>query len=922
MYKNISTKIFSKFFLVVFFLLSATQNTYAIGGIGYNVPISQLSNCTSITNRSNFQQCTDGKYYDCSYQSGTTQQNWCKEIQENEAKGFDGGCSLTNFSFGGCFIYGISFIGGWILDKINWLLSWLVLMSSWVFDFTVYSTIVKFKQNFVNLQLNVSGDTLSYTNLGNGLLGQQASGLIEYVWGIIRDLLNVFIFLLIIYSAVQSMFEGFENTRQKFVWLLVFSIVVNFSLLFVKLAIDVSNIVALQAYTLAVKPAGTNDFIQFRTAANGQDSKSYGEYIMNSIDLNKILDKKIGAATAEKTLLDGVQGTLMFQLGRFIVYIGLIYILLFMSGVLIARAVNFLLAMILAPLIAVDIFFGTVGKNAGQGALNLAEKVRGLTKNIKNNFKEALVKGPLLIFIVFLIGVFADSIVGSGIMNEITRSTSNLPEMKNLDNTFTVSIFVFFKFAIFFALCRLLFKNLEELSSFGGTGMINKWGSQVANFALGRGLAGVGVLGRNTIGRAAASNNNVLGNSLARLNNGFTKMKSSENFIVRRVGNFGQKATTAVRTGNYDGRSGLTKLGKNVLDAAGAKDAVKNLNFGKSVEGGFEKRLGARVEKAAGRIKEDMENAGKGMMITKEMYKEAEKKTEVTFGGHKIQMDKLEGVLSDKSLSGASLGLTGDKLTKFDDALKKYRDNDPNILNEIEENRGKVIKKAEGDAKKDIKKEIKKQAVEGSWKRTGSTIPELAGDYGTRNRSSVKEGVRLAVAKRLKDEEKKEAGSAKKIVNFITGTFSSSVSSMYDDLNKVTQRQLKGLDPKDPKRKDIAEERDELAKSLKEFLGTIPKYYTTKPEDLEKQLKEFDTDSYKKVMDAKKKVHEHIIKTVSKITEEEGVDRELNTIIRNIGKRTTALAEMDDTYKKTKPEENHGPAKDGAAKTEKKSDGH
>lgn len=936
MYKNIFLKKYFKFFLVVCFFnisfLNFKQLVFAdmasdliaknCQNTGYASP--QNTNverwiCPSFTGNG-----TTEDYYVDKKTGQAVDQNLA------EAQGLTGkdlSCSIWRSGISELFVCVIDFIAGKILSGINWFLSYIVSFSSLVFDFTVYTTIVKFKQNFVDLKLNVSGDTISYTNVGVGLLGTQGASLIDYVWGIIRDTLNIFIFILVIYSAVRSMFEGFENTRKKFVWLLVFSIVVNFSLLFVKLAIDVSNIIALEAYTLAVKPAGTTDFIQFRTAAANQDSKSYGEYIMNSIDLNKILNKQTGIDINKSEQIQGIQSTFMFQLGRFIVYVGIIYILLFMSGVLIARAVNFLLAMVLAPLIAAEIFFSTVGKNAGSQTQELVKKIQGITRKTKNDFGEALVKGPLLIFVVFLIGVFADSIVGSGIANEITRSASSLGDVQNLGSVFSKSLSVFFKFAIFFALCQVLFSKLNDIaSSFGGSGMLSSWGSKFANATLGRSLAGLGVIGRNTLGRVASNPNGRIGGFLANANNRFTEMKSSENFLVRNIGKVGQKTTSSIRTGSYDGRSGLTKLGQNILKASGAKDAANAFNLGKSTEVGYEKLLGKRVEKAVDNIKGDIDAVKKGMVVTGKHIESAKK--EISIDGTSLKVSKFEGLMGDKNFmqqlktNPESIDLIKTELTKKDlEFLAGAAKGDSEILSKIDAARDKVGKKAEEYKNKDAKKiqdKIKEQVkrtvqpdanfIERNLARSGSNYGQLLGDSVTGNRSSVREGV----AQKFRESEvkgaKEDSKNKKKIVDFITNKFNGSVGDAMKDLKTVASKQIdavkrssKTKEEKDAEINKINEVQKEFEKELRVFVSSLPQFYTTKEDSLKRSLETFDKETYKKVMEEQKKIHEHIIEKVSELSKDPNAD--VTQMIRNIGKRTATLSSMDELYKKAKPEE-------------------
>jgi hypothetical protein len=202
-----------------------------------------------------------------------------------------------------------------------------------------------------------------------GILGVSNSavggnGLIYYLWGMLRDFLNIIILILVIYYAVYAMFEGFGDNVKSFITLLVFSIVVNFSLLAVRFAIDISNILTLQAYTLAVQPRGTATFEEFR-AKNGNSPSSIGEFILNSVDYSQLIVKTAGNAQA-KMFIEDISSTFMFQLGRFFILLGVIYLLFMITGILVSRVVAFVYAMLLASFIAAEYFLESMdtGKNS------------------------------------------------------------------------------------------------------------------------------------------------------------------------------------------------------------------------------------------------------------------------------------------------------------------------------------------------------------------------------------------------------------------------------------------------------------------------------------------------------------------------------------------------------------------------------
>jgi hypothetical protein len=601
------------------------------------------------------------------------------------------------FSLTDCVTSLANFFLGNLFKLINWFLSNLVWVASLAFDFMVYFTIVKFKANISNMEVGGVGSAIFGNNYG----------LVYYLWGAIRDFLNILIFIIIIYYAVRSMFDGFIETRRRFVFLLIFSIITNFSLLFVKLAIDISNIFALQAYTLAVQPAGTDSFSKFRSFSFESTSKveSFGEYLMNSVDLNRLNDDSNAPENVKAEIKD-MKDTFIFQLGRMIVYLGIIYILFFLAGSLLFRAGVFLISMITAPLIVFELFFDQFGKGSDSMIKELAENVKGVTKKFKNDFIDALIKGPVLIFAIFLIGVLAESIFSSGLLNTMQGNLSQMADSKMVHSSFAKSLFVFFKFAMFFVLCKIIIDKIGEIS--WGTGM-STVGKASANFLFGRSLGGAARLTgyglQNTLGRYASNSDSLLGRGINRLQAGTRDWRNADGSTwsgaaKRFLGGKIYNATGAIKTGSYDignlvkGRL-ATKSGTLVGSAVSGITGLKEGSFGKRVTDSFSDRDKAiessRVDK---RLKE-LEEIEKNYTFTEEELKGFKKKAQ---GDTKIddkvsqKLDVFKELLNNEgfvsALKGTALGTDfiheGTTYNKDEaDFFRKAINNDPEILVKI-----------------------------------------------------------------------------------------------------------------------------------------------------------------------------------------------------------------------------------------------
>lgn len=781
MLRNIPSKIFLCFLLC--FFIFVPSKTYAIAESEFTKGVAS-GKCTQ-TFSSSFSLVTnykcEGKDYVCNrYLSGRD----CQDASPS-------GCNVAwNFDAKQCMstIFGAIFSG--ILKVINWFLSYILWIASLAFDFIVYFTVAKFKTNFGNLQAG---------GLGTAVFGTNGEGLIYMLWGMIRDFLNILIFLTIIYAAVQSMFEGFENTRKKFISLLVFSIVANFSLLFVKVAIDISNILALQAYTLAVKPKGVNSFSDFRTSSIANGPSSYSEYIMNSVDLNDVVKKGVGTIEAQAEI-ENLQSTFMFQLGKMITMIGIIYILFFMCGLLLTRALVLLLSMILSPLIAADLFFKMVDKDDKLQAI--AKGVRNITEKIRGDFYDSLLKGPLLIFFLFMIGVLAESILSQGVISKMQTELGSMTDVKLAGPIFLQSIFVFFKFVLFFFLTQLLFNMLNNIKINGNNNSgsrLGKFGGNLANYAFGRGVAGLsragGAIGRNTIGRAANGNGR-FGGFLNDLDNNKTiaAWKSSENRLKNGLGNAIGGATKALRGGTYDARNS-NLLGKNlggklgdrinrtvrgIADPDKKDQDYKNISVGEARKLGFQEAIEERTKKSTEEMAKAIKEAGKDFRATKEEIDAVKADTKIKDSD--LTVSKLEEFLSNpdfkkqlienpQSIDLATNGISPSDLKILAGAANK----DPDILNKIQDANKQVSIKAEKkvEARRDKEREriideAKKTLKPDSGildrnKRTGSNYAELLGDALTGNRGTIQESAVVALNTGIsKDVDSKNKEGIKK----------------------------------------------------------------------------------------------------------------------------------------------------------------
>jgi hypothetical protein len=110
--------------------------------------------------------------------------------------------------------------------------SWLLAASGWLLDSVFMKTVVNLKAT-----LKPAGDNSGFY------------GVIRLVWGIFRDLINMsFIFLLLSASIKTIIFADTTGLKKTITNIVIVALLMNFSLFFVELAIDVSNNFAVTIY--------------------------------------------------------------------------------------------------------------------------------------------------------------------------------------------------------------------------------------------------------------------------------------------------------------------------------------------------------------------------------------------------------------------------------------------------------------------------------------------------------------------------------------------------------------------------------------------------------------------------------------------------------------------------------------------------
>ncbi len=163
-----------------------------------------------------------------------------RQIGEAFGKTRPASCGVFNWTFTNCI---------WI-PLLGWLGSWwltiggaLLRLTGMLFDLLVLHVIVQFKNTLDVLQI---------------------TGAINTGWTIFRDVANILIIGIFVFIAISIILGLKEFGQKKMVaTVIVIAILINFSLLFTQMIIDISNFTALQFYNATVR-ANSNHLIAGR----------------------------------------------------------------------------------------------------------------------------------------------------------------------------------------------------------------------------------------------------------------------------------------------------------------------------------------------------------------------------------------------------------------------------------------------------------------------------------------------------------------------------------------------------------------------------------------------------------------------------------------------------------------------------------
>ncbi|MFA6340880.1 MAG: hypothetical protein WCX27_01395 [Candidatus Paceibacterota bacterium] len=519
-----------------------------------------------------------------------------------------------------------------VLKLIEIILSSLLLFAGYLFDLAM-------KLSIFNLGTLVSSNETAINN----------------AWALIRDIINIFYIFVLLYTGIKVIIGTFgAGEKTKIVDIILSAILINFSLFFVKIMIDASNIVAVTLYN---------------QITNG------GTVGISSILLN---NTKLADLLGPSALtLAGATNILIVLILRIILIAAELYALLFGAFVFIGRTVMLIFSAVLSPL---AFTFNAMGK-----------EVNKYGSEWWKDFTNQLMVAPVFMFFMFIIAKF---LANQPFNDIIQQSSTGQPDIMKYFGVYLYSILTI----------GLILKGMSMVKEYSGK--VGEMGGKLASFASGAALTavtgGTAVALQQTLGRGAA----------AIASNDALKGAASQSGIKGIGARLALRATTGASKASFDVRN--TEAAKGTLGAIKGAGVDLMGGFAKGRTGGFveskEAYAKAQTEFAKKQLgREDLtdeqalkEQSAKVKNYRDDVQKAEKEKFQASVDlGKETDMEKRK-VLQNK-ISGYQQEVTEKMaaLNKFDKANKRDKygnlDNSEEALN----------------ARKDITNERKKAFQEG-----------------------------------------------------------------------------------------------------------------------------------------------------------------------------------------------------------------
>lgn len=414
---------------------------------------------------------------------------------------------------------------------------------AWLLYYVIWSPLAYFAE--------LAGHFLDYFIFYSTNSSAYDKSFISGAWGAVRDIANIFFIIALLYVSIKTILGLAGGDGKRIIKnVIIFALIINFSLYFTRVVVDASNILAKVFY---------NNIEVKNEPYTGEKPKSLSVGLVSKFNPQEIIDKKT-YASENKDGSNNVGLFIFVTLLSSIISGFMIYIFISTGILFVARVAGIWIAMIFAP-----IAFASYALPFNIPGVGGKEWWSDLWKNA--------FLAPIFIFFLYIIFLFGDLFKLIGI------------DFSSTDSVAEKAMTVIVPFAIIFVLLQKAKKVAVDYSGTIGS-TLSSAGAAIGGFAVGAATGGLAVAGRASFGRLGTYMANSDSLKAAEAKGGFG------GFFAKRARNVGTFASTS----SFDLRS--AKVAGKTLASTGLT------SLGTAQQGGFKKEREDIVSKRQKRMKE------------------------------------------------------------------------------------------------------------------------------------------------------------------------------------------------------------------------------------------------------------------------------------------------------------------------------
>jgi hypothetical protein len=298
-----------------------------------------------------------------------------------------------------------------VSSKANsWLTSWLNAILGAIMGGFVYlaASVMHLMGWIFDNVLDIFGANFG-TYLNSSKYGGSIMEVIFHIWSVFRDFGNIVLIGVFVFIACRVILGvGGHSNKQLVINIIICALLINFSLFFVKAAIDVSNFFAYQFYRsmthISVTENGTTTAqdvgVATRFATSMGVQKMFGSNILESASFINAVGNVGGQSSVNSTggiLLDGILKVVLF--------LGIAYVFALGTFLLVGRGVTLVILMVVSSLA----FIMFVVPSAS---------LRKYFDQWKDSLLQNALFAPLLMLLLWASVLITDALVGVGNTNK------------------------------------------------------------------------------------------------------------------------------------------------------------------------------------------------------------------------------------------------------------------------------------------------------------------------------------------------------------------------------------------------------------------------------------------------------------------------------------------------------------------------